>query len=127
MKYGERAHRGRGAFPSIELAQLGAEVRARARQSKFRQREAVKQMGLTMAQVAEQRGEARGEARGKMYGEADGLRQALRLTLERRFGGVPPLAEAPIEAADAPTLRAWLDAALTVESLTGLRFGGAPQ
>lgn len=99
-----------------EYTQLGAEVQARARQSKFRQREAVRQMGLTMAQVAEQRGEARGAA--------GSWREALRLTLERRFGGVPPRAVAPIEAADAPTLRAWLDAALTAESLSELPFAG---
>lgn len=92
-----------------EYTELQQVLHDHARRSQFRHRETETQMALTMAQAVEQRGEARGEVRA--------LRDALRITLTGRFSAVPSHLESALTAADAATLKRWLEAAARAETL----------
>jgi hypothetical protein len=54
-------------------------------------------------------------ARGQ--GVEEGLRVSLARVLTKRFKRVPPTVQQRLDAADAPTLTRWLDAALDAKSL----------
>ncbi|MCB9760414.1 MAG: Uma2 family endonuclease [Alphaproteobacteria bacterium] len=67
-------------------------------------------------------GETRGEARGQTEGQAVGLRAGLRVVLQVRGFTLNAEQEAALAAADPDTLRRWLDAAATAETVDAL-FG----
>jgi hypothetical protein len=77
----------------------------RARQSKFREREEVVEVGLTLAQAAEARGAERN------------MREAVQTVLESRFGAIPADIQQAVAAADMESLGAWLRLAATAPTL----------
>ena len=92
-------------------------VLAEARQSKFRERERVTTMGLTLVEQWKLEGRAEGEAEGRAEGEAATAREMLETALIARFGPVPEAALRVLAEANAEVLKRWHRLALTAPSL----------
>ncbi|MBO1320220.1 hypothetical protein [Acanthopleuribacter pedis] len=60
-------------------------------------------------------GREEGRAEGREEGRAETFAELLRITLNQRFGTIPPAVLQKIEAATLPQLNAWFEAALTAE------------
>ncbi len=75
----------------------------------------------TLAETWRAEGWAKGWAEGLAKGRAQGLAESrariLRIVLERRFGELPPEAEARIDAATSEELKTWIEKACDAGAL----------
>jgi putative YhgA-like transposase len=88
-------------------------VLAEARQSKFRERERVTAMGLTLVE----QWKLEGKTEGRAEGEAETAREMLETVLTARFGALPEAVSHVLAAADVETLKNWHRLALTAPTL----------
>jgi len=72
-------------------------------------------------------GKLEGKREGKREGLLEGKTDALKHLLRRRFGELPPWAQARIESATLDQLDAWLDGIFAAETLETLVGGQPPE
>jgi hypothetical protein len=86
---------------------------AKARQSKFGERERVTTMGVSLVE----QWKSEGKAEGKAEGETETAREMLVTVLETRFGSLPEAIRQTLAEADVESLKDWHRLALTAPTL----------
>jgi len=95
-----------------ECTELDATIWNELRRSKFREEEEVARMSMTMAEFVREQ--------GRVEGEACGLRRGLIVSLESKFGPLPPSALSTIDRAGEEELLTWMQRVNIADSLAAV-------